>query len=121
MQSTNRTFPKARYESRTNRRGGRSFIPCTDPPNMKTLNIQRTKIMLRPDPARVLIRPFNPTSEQRAMKITARVMALTEEEVRMLLDQVLAEFGERHLQTREFLRRRFDQVQSHLLTDQKLS
>src|SRR5437763_1192934 len=88
---------------------------------MKTLNIQRTKIMLRPDPARVLIRPFNPTTEQRALKIAARVMALTEEEVRALLDHVLAEFGERHLQTREFLHRRFEQVRSYLVTDRKLS
>jgi predicted GH43/DUF377 family glycosyl hydrolase len=88
---------------------------------MKTLSIQRTKIMLRPDPARVLIRPFNPTSGERALKIAARVMAMTEKEVRTLLEQVLAEFGERHLQTRQFLRRRFEQVRSYLLTDQKLS
>ena len=77
--------------------------------------------MLRPDPARVLMRPFNPTSEQRAIKICARVMDLAEEEVRELLEQVLAEFGERHLKTREFLRRRYEQVRPHLLTDRKIS
>ncbi len=88
---------------------------------MKTLKIQRTNVRLRPDPARVLMRPFNPTTDQRALKICARVMALTEADVVMLLDHVLAEFGERHLKTREFLRRRFEQVRPYLLTDQKLS
>ena len=39
----------------------------------------------------MLIRPFNPPTEQRALKISARVMGLAEEEVRALLDRVLAE------------------------------
>jgi len=73
------------------------------------------------DPGRVLVRPFNPTSEQRAFKISARVMSLSEEEVHALLEQVLAEFGERHLKTREFLKQRYEQVRQYLLTDQKLS
>ena len=88
---------------------------------MKTLNIQRTRVVLRPDPARVLMRPFNPTTEQRALTISARVMDLTENNVRTLLEHVLAEFGERHLKTREFLQWRFEQVRPYLLIDRKLS
>jgi predicted GH43/DUF377 family glycosyl hydrolase len=87
----------------------------------KTTQVKRTKVTLRPDPARVLIRPFTLTSEQRAIKICARVMSLKEKEVTTLLEQTLAEFGERHLATREFLRRRFEQVKQYLLTDEKLS
>jgi predicted GH43/DUF377 family glycosyl hydrolase len=88
---------------------------------MKAINLQRTKVTLRPDPARVLVRPFFPATEARAVKICARVMALPEEEVRVLLDQVLAEFGERHRKTREFLKRRFEWVRQYLGADQKLS
>ncbi|MBI3853123.1 MAG: glycoside hydrolase family 130 protein [Verrucomicrobia bacterium] len=85
------------------------------------MNVKRTNVMLLPDRARVLVRPFNPTSEQRAIKICGRVMALSESEVHTLLEQVLADFGERHLKIRAFLKRRFEQVRGYLLTDQKLS
>src|SRR5262245_49378382 len=91
------------------------------PPHRKTAAPRRTDVMLRPDPARVLMRPFNPTNDQRAIKICARVMDLEEDEVRELLEQVLSEFGERHLKTREFLKRRFQQVRHYLLTDKKIS
>src|SRR5262245_56470928 len=87
----------------------------------KSTHVKRTSVVLRPDPARVLIRPFNPTSEQRAIKICARVMDLPEDEVSELLEQTLEEFGERHLTTRQVLKHRFEQVKQYLLTDKKLS
>ena len=88
---------------------------------MKTVAIKRTKVLLRPDPARVLLRPFNPTTEQRCIKICARVLALSEGEVNALLREVMAEFGERHIEIRRFLKRRFQQVRSCLLTDETLT
>jgi len=88
---------------------------------MRTLTVKRTNVTLLPDRARVLVRPFVPTSDHRAVKICGRVMALPESEVHRLLAQVLAEFGERHLKIREFLRRRCEQIRHHLLTDAKLS
>ncbi len=88
---------------------------------MKPASVKRTNVTLRPDRARVLIRPFQLANDQRAIKICARVIALPESEVHQLLAEVLAEFGERHLKIREFLNRRFDQVRPYLLTDQKLS
>ncbi len=88
---------------------------------MKTVAIKRTKVLLRPDPARVLLRPFNPATEQRFIKICARVLALSEGEVHALLKEVMAEFGERHIEIRRFLKRRFQQVRPYLLTDETLS
>jgi predicted GH43/DUF377 family glycosyl hydrolase len=88
---------------------------------MKTIPIKRTKVLLRPDPARVLLRPFNPTTEQRFIKICARVLALSEGEVHALLQEVMAEFGERHIEIRRLLKRRFQQVRPYLLTDETLS
>jgi predicted GH43/DUF377 family glycosyl hydrolase len=76
---------------------------------------------LIPDRARVLIRPFNSMGEHRATKVCARVMALSEPEVHLLLGQVLSEFGERHQQIRDLLALRFDQVHDFLPTNQPLS
>src|SRR5437667_3298132 len=88
---------------------------------MKELNLRRTHITLHPDRARVLARPFYPTNDDRAIRICSQVMALGESEVHALLKQVQAEFGERHLKIREFLRRRFEQVKQFLRGGQKLS
>lgn len=88
---------------------------------MNVIHVRRTGTTLNPDRTRVLIRPFNITSEQRAVNICARVMSLSEEEVRVQLEQVLAEFGERHLQIRELLRSRYERMKKYLLTNQKVS
>ena len=88
---------------------------------MKAANVQRTNVTLHPDRKRVLIRPFLLTNDKRATKICAQVMALPEPEVHLLLEEVLAEFDGRHSKTREFLKRRFDQVRFRLRSGQKLS
>ena len=88
---------------------------------MKAINVKRTTVTLLPDRRRVLARPFRPMSDQRSVKICARVMALPESEVHALLEQVRAEFGERHPKVREFLKRQFDEVRPYLLNGQRLS
>ena len=88
---------------------------------MKTINLKRTNVMLQPDRTRVLARPFRLMSDQRSVKICARVMALPESEVHALLEQVLTEFGERHPKVREFYKRQFDEVRIYLLAGQRLS
>jgi len=60
-------------------------------------------------------------SDQRSIKIAARVMALPENEVHTLLEGVRAEFGDRQLKIDEFLRRRFEEVSRYLLNGQTLS
>jgi predicted GH43/DUF377 family glycosyl hydrolase len=69
----------------------------------------------------VLARPFHPSSRQRAANIGAMVAALPERDVATLLEQVETEFGDRHVKSREFLRRRFDQVRPWLRLRQELS
>ncbi len=87
----------------------------------KPIHVRRTGTLLAPDRSRVLIRPFQFTSEQRAVNICARVMSLPEPEVRFLLEQVLGEFSERHQQIADLLRFRFERVQKYMLTNQKIS
>jgi len=88
---------------------------------MKPIPVVRTSTVLQPDRTRVLVRPFRPTSQERAVKICAQVMALSEREVHSLLDEIQAEFGERHLKITKLLRRRFDDVRPGLVIDQELS
>jgi len=88
---------------------------------MRNVTVTRSDLVLHPDRTRVLARPFHPTSRQRSAKICAQVMTLPESEVRTLLQQVEAEFEERHVSIREFLRRRFEQVRPWLRAGQELS
>jgi predicted GH43/DUF377 family glycosyl hydrolase len=88
---------------------------------MKSVQVKRSKLILHPDRTRVLIRPFHPTSDQRARRVCEHVMALPESEVHTLLEEVQAEFAERHLKIGKFLRRRFEQVRHFLTADQSIS
>ena len=85
------------------------------------LSVRRTGIVLRPNNSRVVIRPFEPASEHRIERILGRVASLSEAEVDLLLEDVMQEFRDRHQKTRQFFLRRFEQIRSHLLTDQPLS
>ena len=56
------------------------------------------------------MRPFRPTTDDISRRIVARIMALPEEEVSMLLGQVLGEFADRHERVEDIFRKRFAQV-----------
>src|SRR5512141_2556001 len=88
---------------------------------MTTINVRRTHLTLRPDPGRVLARPLNLADDERARAICRRVMALAEPEVHALLGQVQAEFGDRHLETRAFLKRRYEEMRHCVVPAQELS
>lgn len=86
-----------------------------------SLKATRTGIVLRPDPTRVLFRPFELGSNTRLLKIIARVSSLTEDEVQSKLQEVINEFGSRHYKLERFFQKRFEQIKPHLLTDEPLT
>jgi predicted GH43/DUF377 family glycosyl hydrolase len=88
---------------------------------MNKIDVTRSTITLDPDRAHVLARPFRQTSDQRSIKITARVMALPEKDVHDLLGRVRTEFGDRQLKIDEFLLRRYNDVSPYLSNGQILS
>jgi predicted GH43/DUF377 family glycosyl hydrolase len=88
---------------------------------MTSVTVTRSSLVLRPDRTRVLARPFHASNRQRTANIGAMVAALPENDVAALLQQVETEFGDRHVKSREFLRRRFDQVRPWLRLGQELS
>ena len=85
------------------------------------MDIKRTGVILKPNNARVLYRPFDLFDPQRAMKIMARVMELSEPDVDALLTGVMAEFHGRHLRLQNFFLSRFEALREHLLTDRPLT
>src|SRR4051794_34593335 len=74
------------------------------------MNLKRTATILHPDQSRVLLRPFSPGGPERTATIIARIMALPEDRARRLLDEVSAEFSQRHQQLRTRFLDRFEQV-----------
>ena len=86
-----------------------------------SIHVKRTSTILKPDQSRVLLRPFSPEDSQRIGRIIARIMSLPEDRVGLLLDEVSADFSQRHQHIRELFLERFEQVRGLLLTDEELS
>ena len=78
-------------------------------------------IILRPDPARVVIRPFVPADDPapqdrpRAQRIADRVLALDTAELGIELDRVTAAVSERHSDLEEVFLRRYHEVNGLLI------
>lgn len=86
-----------------------------------SIHVKRTATILRPDQTRVLLRPFSPGDSQRIGRIIARIMSLPESQVGSLLDEVSAEFSQRHQQIRRLFLERFEQVREEHVRDEDLS
>jgi hypothetical protein len=89
--------------------------------NPTTIHAKRIGPTLVPDRARVLMRPFRPTTEDISRRIVAQVLALSEVEVAHVLDGVMAEFGDRHHEVENFFLNRFTQVRHFIVSRRKLS
>jgi len=61
-----------------------------------TISVKRNDIRFYPDPKRVITRFFFPGKEDRAQIIIQKVLALDEDMVNLLLNQVLRKFSKRH-------------------------
>ncbi len=72
--------------------------------------VQRTRIRFLPDSTRVVLRPFIPADVHRVNRIIRCVLALPDLEVRRLLTEVLAEFGDRHLEISKLFERHYAKV-----------
>jgi predicted GH43/DUF377 family glycosyl hydrolase len=84
------------------------------------VTVNRIGPILKPNPARVLARPFGPASEARAVRILARVMTLSDPQVASCLAQTLAAFRGRHHQLERACLLRFEQLRRYLFIDEPL-
>jgi len=78
------------------------------------LQAKRIGPTLLPDRSRVLLRPFQPSSDDIARRVVARVMALSDAQVSELLKQVLDDFANRHEHIEKFFSSRFVLVSIYL-------
>lgn len=88
---------------------------------MNRIQLCRHELTLLPESARVIIRPFIPAEIHRITTIIGRALALTEDEVRLELASVLAEFDARHLDIQFILAAHFARVRHHVFTHRQLS
>ncbi|MES2597627.1 MAG: glycoside hydrolase family 130 protein [Verrucomicrobiota bacterium] len=88
---------------------------------MTCLALRRHHIILQPESARVIVRPFIPSSPQRLATIIGRALALTEEEVETELAAVHADFDGRHFDIEPVLMSHFAKVQSEVFTQRPLT
>ena len=85
------------------------------------MDLKRTDVLIKPNNARVLVRPFEFADSQRAFRIVARVMSLTDDEVDRLVGELFTEFHGRHQKARQFILHRFEYARQYLLTDAPVS
>ena len=94
-------------------------------------HIRRLPLVIGPDPRRVLLRPFIPSLivkplaaqevNPRVLSLFSRVMHLDEKAVETNLNEVFADFHERHQKIHDIFAERFEQIRAFLPTDLELS
>lgn len=80
-----------------------------------------TDIHIRPDNARVLVRPFIPGEQLAIQNIISRAMIPSETELIERLDLLVVQFGKRHPDVATMWRRHFDRISQHIEQPEKLS
>ena len=83
--------------------------------------VTRTKVRIDPDMSRVLIRPFFPFPKEQSLMVVARIMSLTEEQVRRELKRVLQSFADRHFSIENVFERRFETIHDWRFSDKELT
>jgi len=76
---------------------------------------------IRPDPRRVITRPFRPATEAHVANIIRRVLALDEARVKSLLKQTLKDFAHRHKDLHSVLMRNFQKISARIPEPEALS
>jgi predicted GH43/DUF377 family glycosyl hydrolase len=88
---------------------------------MRRLNLRTTGIILKPNSARVLVRPFTPSAPSIIVHIIGRALSFSEAETEEELAAVTAEFGDRHQDLPAVWLRHFERVKAHVFTGRPLS
>jgi predicted GH43/DUF377 family glycosyl hydrolase len=79
-----------------------------------SIHLTRAATILKPEQSRVLLRRFDPGGAERVSGIMTRIMALPEDRVGPLLEEVSSEFSQRHKEICKSFLQRFEQVRGSL-------
>jgi len=88
---------------------------------MSSITLRRHEMALVPESARVIIRPFIPSSTQRITTIIGRALAMSEEEAFSNLEGVLKDFDARHIDMKSPLLANYEKVIPYIFTQRPLS
>jgi predicted GH43/DUF377 family glycosyl hydrolase len=85
------------------------------------MTLRHHDVTLVPESARVIIRPFIPSSDHRITTVIGRALALSEEDTIRNLEAVLKEFAFRHLDLASSLLANYERVVPHVFTQRPLA
>lgn len=85
------------------------------------MKVSRQELVLRSDLTRVLLRPFELSDDQQAMRVVARALMQPEKRVKELLRGILKDFAHRHRDIKAFFMQRFEEVKHLIPTDKEIS
>src|ERR1035437_10270173 len=85
------------------------------------IHVKRTKAALKPDPSRVLLRPFTPGDHQRVQRIVTSILSISESDVGSLLGAISSKLAAHHQQIKELFQGRFEHVRKIVSIEHKLS
>ena len=85
------------------------------------VHVKRTHAELKPDPSRVLLRPFTPGDVRDWKGSSLRILSISESDVGPLLGAISSKFAAHHQQIKELFRERFEHLRKIVSIEQKLS
>ncbi len=88
---------------------------------MGAIRLRRHDLTLTPESARVILRPFIPSSAQRITTIVGRALALSKEEAERDLEAVLKDFDSRHFDIESHLLANYQKVLPSIFTQRPFS
>jgi predicted GH43/DUF377 family glycosyl hydrolase len=87
----------------------------------ESLPVRRTADRIVSEPSRVLVKAYRPGGEARIRHVIDRVLSLSEEEARQVLEEVIAGFATRHKNIWEAFGRNFQQIGQYVPKEVHLS
>ena len=84
------------------------------------MKVARTKIVIKPDNKRVILRPFEMKTE-RIDKVVARILRLSNREALRELKTIYKNFNGRHRETKLFYLDRYEQIKKYLTNDEQIN
>jgi len=88
---------------------------------LKPLNIERHKEKFSSQPARVIAKFYLPGGENRIRHIIDRLIDLSEDDVNINLEELIASFSQRHKNVSQIFRKNFEEVERYFPAGIKIS
>lgn len=85
------------------------------------LNVNRIKKKFQPDYSRIIIKPHVPNCDARVKRIIMRVLSLSDEKTKQVLDGVIENFSGRHKNILEALDKNFNEIKKYIPENTQIS